>query len=426
MGLCLSLSVTTTDARFLQSESFYAVAQKRYVFIYDQNGVELHKLKQHVDPTHLEFLPYHYLLASLGHAGYLKYHDVSTGVMLTQMPTHLGSPTSMCQNPHSAIIHAGHTNGTVTLWSPNMATPHVKLLAHRGPVVAMAVDGSEGSVGRYTATAGLDGTVKLWDGRMWGKELRSWNNRNTPSSIDFSQKGMLAVGGKSGVTVYRDIHHSTTKTPQPYLTLPLPGLTASSARFCPYDDTLAVGHGKGMSSLLVPGSGEPNFDSAEADVFESHSRRRERDVRSVMDKIRPELITMDTDFLGRVGERPMGTYAEREAKSYRQLSRVERLKVDGKADDVDDAPGAGGDDAEEEDETPARKEKEKYKARGKSGSMKKYLRKKKKNVIDPSLVSRAVSLEDLALTAARDEAEGVAAEEGGGAETQGGQWRGRP
>jgi len=28
-------------ARFLQSESFYAVAQKKYVFVYDQNGVEL-------------------------------------------------------------------------------------------------------------------------------------------------------------------------------------------------------------------------------------------------------------------------------------------------------------------------------------------------------------------------------------------------
>jgi U3 small nucleolar RNA-associated protein 7 len=27
--------------RFLQSESFFAVAQKRYVFIYDQDGVEL-------------------------------------------------------------------------------------------------------------------------------------------------------------------------------------------------------------------------------------------------------------------------------------------------------------------------------------------------------------------------------------------------
>ena len=28
-------------SRFLHSEAFYAVAQKKYVFIYDQNGVEV-------------------------------------------------------------------------------------------------------------------------------------------------------------------------------------------------------------------------------------------------------------------------------------------------------------------------------------------------------------------------------------------------
>lgn len=29
------------DIKFLQSESFYAVAQKKYVFIYDKDGTEL-------------------------------------------------------------------------------------------------------------------------------------------------------------------------------------------------------------------------------------------------------------------------------------------------------------------------------------------------------------------------------------------------
>lgn len=43
----------------------YAVAQKKYAFIYDQNGVELHRLKSIVEPTRLEFLPYHWLLASI-------------------------------------------------------------------------------------------------------------------------------------------------------------------------------------------------------------------------------------------------------------------------------------------------------------------------------------------------------------------------
>ena len=52
-------------ARFLQDQSFFAVAQKKYVFVYDRNGVELHRLKSHIEPTRLEFLPYHWLLASV-------------------------------------------------------------------------------------------------------------------------------------------------------------------------------------------------------------------------------------------------------------------------------------------------------------------------------------------------------------------------
>lgn len=278
----------------------------------------------------------------------------------------------------------------MTLWSPNLTTPHVKLLAHRGPVTGIAVDPSEHSAGRYVSTAGLDGLVKLWDGRMWGKEVRTWGVRNTPSSMSYSQRGMLAVGGKSGVTIYRGLHSSSEgkKAPTPYLTLPLPGLTPSNISFCPYDDVLGVGHGKGVSSLLVPGSGEPNFDSAEQDVYETKTRRREREVRGVMDKIRPELITLDTEFLGKVDtEQPKGTYAERESRSFRQMNRLERLQAEGKAEDT----GAAHARAEEEEDGDEVKEevkvKEKYKARGKSGSMKKYLKKKKKNVIDPSLVS---------------------------------------
>ncbi len=51
--------------RFLQDHTFFAVAQKKYVFIYDRDGVEIHRLKAHIEPTCLEFLPYHWLLASV-------------------------------------------------------------------------------------------------------------------------------------------------------------------------------------------------------------------------------------------------------------------------------------------------------------------------------------------------------------------------
>jgi U3 small nucleolar RNA-associated protein 7 len=299
----------------------------------------------------MEYLPYHYLLSTVGHAGHLKYHDVSTGILLTQFPTHLGSPSSMAQNPHSAIIHLGHANGTMTLWSPNMTTPHVKLLAHRGPVTGIAVDASEGSAGRYVATCGMEGRVKIWDGRMWGKEVRSWAVRNTPTSLSYSGRGMLAVGGKSGVTVYRDLTSSESsselsKMPQPYLNLPLPSLSARSTKFCPYDDLLCVGHQRGISSLLVPGSGEANFDSNEADVYETYTRRRERDVRGVLEKIRPELITMDVNLLGTVAEDKGGeTFAEREARSFRQLGRMERLKKEGQLGE-----GLGGEAPQSEEE----------------------------------------------------------------------------
>lgn len=37
----------------------------------------------------------------------------------------------------------------------------------------------------------------------------------------------------------------------------------------PYEDVLGVGHSRGYSSLVIPGSGEANFDEYEDNPFET-------------------------------------------------------------------------------------------------------------------------------------------------------------
>jgi U3 small nucleolar RNA-associated protein 7 len=118
----------------------FAVAQKKYTYIYDATGMELHCLRKHMDVTRLEFLPYHFLLASVGNAGYLRYQDTSTGALVAELRTKLGRCETMTLNSYNAVINLGHGNGTVTMWSPTVSEPLVKMLCHRGPVQAIAVD----------------------------------------------------------------------------------------------------------------------------------------------------------------------------------------------------------------------------------------------------------------------------------------------
>ena len=65
----LQVSETTRDVCFLHNELFFAAAQKKYVYIYDKRGIEVHCLKDHLEPNKLEFLPHHFLLCSVGDSG---------------------------------------------------------------------------------------------------------------------------------------------------------------------------------------------------------------------------------------------------------------------------------------------------------------------------------------------------------------------
>lgn len=65
LGCELQLGETIRDAKWLHNNQYFAVSQKKYVYIYDSAGVELHCLRKHIEVTNMEFLPYHFLLASV-------------------------------------------------------------------------------------------------------------------------------------------------------------------------------------------------------------------------------------------------------------------------------------------------------------------------------------------------------------------------
>ena len=57
--------------------------------------------------------------------------DTSTGAIVAQHRTRMGTCNVMRQNPWNAVMNLGHSNGVVSMWTPNMSTPVVKMLCHK-------------------------------------------------------------------------------------------------------------------------------------------------------------------------------------------------------------------------------------------------------------------------------------------------------
>lgn len=130
LGCELQLGETVRDVKWLQNNQYFAVAQKKYAYIYDANGVELHCLRKHMEVSHMEFLPYHYLLATLvsrhfspilasianSHRAWAEHSNTKTYRPATSSPK---SPRSSVNRCHSARIPTTQSSTSDTRTAPS-------------------------------------------------------------------------------------------------------------------------------------------------------------------------------------------------------------------------------------------------------------------------------------------------------------------
>jgi len=329
--LCeINVQESVYDVKWLHSEHMLAVAQKKWTYIYDNQGIELHCLKQLDNVIRMEFLPYHFLLATSSEYGFLSWIDISVGKQVAQMNANHGRLSIMCQNPTNAILCLGHSKGVVTMWSPNEREPVARMWAHKQPLTSIAVDRS----GTYMATSAMDRSLKIWDVRMYKCSL-DYKLPMVPSQIQFSDRRVLGVSMDKEVHLYKDA--CTKAVEYPYLKHTV-NKSIHDIHFVPYEDVLGIGHSSGFSSILVPGCGEPNYDSLEVNPYQNKKQRREAEVKSLLEKIPSELISVNSRDLAEVNvEKLHETLEERKAKKYLKPATIEfepKHKMKGKSGTV--------------------------------------------------------------------------------------------
>ena len=232
--------------------------------------------------------------------------------------------------------------------------------------------------------------------RIWRYRQRTCDSRLSHSTFITDILRLIQVYSPPSIR----IAHPAPSPPPLYLTHHQPAKPYTSLSFCPFHDALAIGHAAGVSCILVPGAGEPNFDSSEADPFEGSKARREREVKSLLDKvllslsfppfgedhpvrasrspefqIQPDMITLDPEFLGKLTS--LGKMTEGidpDTVPFARRPRLVRLRVQGKADVTEDVNEADEITADPADAAVARErdhaERERCKMRGKGKSLK--------------------------------------------------------
>lgn len=207
--------------------------------------------------------------------------------------------------------------------------------------------------GRYMVSTGQDMRMNVWDIRTL-KEVNSYSLSKPGSSVAISDRNLTAVGWGTQTTIWNGLFDKAKedqeKVQRPYMAWGGEGQHIERVRWCPLEDILGVSHDQGFSSLIVPGAGEANFDALEINPYENVKQRQEAEIKGLLNKLQPEMISLDPDYVGKL-----------------DLASAEVRKKERESDKQADDQLA----------------KLKNRGRGKNSALRKHLRKKGgKNIID--------------------------------------------
>lgn len=287
--LCFESSIDDKiyDSKWLHNEMYLATAQEDCVFVYDKNGSELHAVRDMKSTRKLEFLPYHFLLAGTTDKGFLNYLDTSIGEIVSSIFIADKSPTSIKGCLTNGVVHIGSKNGQVSLWAPSQKSFLMKVKCHKASITGIEID----RTGTHMITTGSDNKINVFDIRNTYKPLKSIPTRMNVHFTSLSQRGLLAIGYSDKIAILKDYKDI-------YMKHRTPGII-SSLEFCNHEDILSIGHMNGISSIVIPGSGDPVYDSMEVSPFMSAEQRKNVEVRKLLEKIPADMIGLKS-VLGQV------------------------------------------------------------------------------------------------------------------------------
>ena len=317
-----------SSIKFLHNDSMFAVGQSDHLYIYDNQGIELHSLDYIPSPLFLEFLPYHFLLVSALKNNKIKYLDISIGQIVSEIKTNSGMISCLTQNPNNAVIITGHSNGLIQMWTPNYGdTPVVKIFAHSSKINSICVD----LEGNYLTSVANDSRMKIWDLRNTYKSLYEYYNPNIANNLAISQKGLLAVSYNNVIEIWKDFALSKQKEPYMKHHFKDNKTKIKSLKFVNFEDFLGCGTNLGFSSIVIPGSGFANFDTFENNPYETKNQRREKEIKNLLEKIPYNMIHIDPSKLNNINIRSKKVIErekiEKEKEKVEQILNKQKKKI---------------------------------------------------------------------------------------------------